>query len=142
MTGGELRALRRARGWTVKRLVHEFRQAADEALPRSLDQMVRAWEAGRYTPREEYRHLYEVVFGLSLNGGGDLASLAGRLGARLQAMPGPEQLSALEAAALAALPGDRAAEVRAWAEAAAGHLEEARQAMQQITDALAGNGDE
>ena len=66
MKGGEgayLRALRKARGWDVPRLAHEFRQAADEPLPASLDQMIRAWESGRFTPSERYEFLYRKVFG-------------------------------------------------------------------------------
>jgi hypothetical protein len=54
VSGGTLRALRRARGWDVPEAVRQLRHAAHpEVLPVHLDQMIRAWERGT-TPRERY----------------------------------------------------------------------------------------
>jgi transcriptional regulator with XRE-family HTH domain len=141
ISGGELRAWRRARGWDVPELARQLRRASAEPLPKpeSLEQMIRAWERGNFRPSERYRLLLAKLFpGKVIDGdpAAGLAALAGQLETRLDAMPGPAQISALEAAALARMPAGHASQVHAWAAELADHMEQAREIMQQIADAF------
>jgi transcriptional regulator with XRE-family HTH domain len=143
VTGGERRALRKARRLTVRDLARAFRKASPQRLPQSLDQMIRSWERGAHRPSETYEHLYAAVFPelAALDSTalpGELATLAADLGRRVEAMPDPAQVTALEAAALARVPADRADEIRAMARAALENLEQFHDRLRQIAEALEG----
>jgi hypothetical protein len=127
VTSQTLRQLRESKGWDVPRMARELRKAArdtgeDVAAHHGLVKMIPQWERGNRAPRERYRLLYRKIF----EDIGDLSSfmalsteLASRLAAvrfRAASLPGPDQVRALEAAALAR-PGNTMtpAEIRALA---------------------------
>jgi hypothetical protein len=94
-------------------MARELRRAArdtgeDVAAHHGLVKMIPQWERGARAPRERYRLLYLKVFagiagGLSpsLASGTELALRLAAVRARAASLPGPEQIRALEAAALA-----------------------------------------
>jgi hypothetical protein len=113
MTSQTLRLLRESKGWDVPRMARELRNAArdtgeDVAAHHGLVKMIPQWERGNRAPRERYRLLYLKIFqdiGGSLSPG---IAVGTELGLRLAgvrsraaSLPGPDQVGALEAAALA-----------------------------------------
>jgi transcriptional regulator with XRE-family HTH domain len=134
-TSETLRQWRESQGWDVPRMARELRKAArdtgeDVAAHHGLVKMIPQWERGNRVPRERYRLLYLKVFA---DLAGDLApgmavgvEVAMRLAAvraRAASLPGPDQIRALEAAALAKPGGTLTrAEIRALSAAAITHL--------------------
>jgi hypothetical protein len=112
VTSETLRQWRESKGWDVPRMARELRKAArdtgeDVAAHHGLVKMIPQWERGNRAPRERYRLLYLKVFediasGLSpsLAVGGELAMRLAAVRARAASLPGPDQIRALEAAAL------------------------------------------
>ena len=113
VTSQTLRRWRESKGWDVPRMARELRKAArdtgeDVAAHHGLVKMIPQWERGARAPRERYRLLYLKVFadiagGLSpgLASGTEWALRLAAVRARAASLPGPEQIRALEAAALA-----------------------------------------
>jgi hypothetical protein len=117
-------------------MARELRKAArdsgeDVAAHHGLVKMIPQWERGNRAPRERYRLLYLKIF----QGMGDLSSgmtvgmeFAMRLAevrARAASLPGPGQIRALEAAALAKPRKTMTpAEIRALAAASIASLRE------------------
>ena len=97
----------------MPRMARELRKAArdtgeDVAAHHGLVKMIPQWERGNRAPRERYRLLYLKVFadlagGLSpgLAAGAEVALRLAAVRARAASLPGPDQIRALEAAALA-----------------------------------------
>ena len=137
VTSETLRLWRESQGWDVPRMARELRKAArdsgeDVAAHHGLVKMIPQWERGGRAPRERYRLLYLKVFG---DLAGDLApgmaygmEVAMRLAAvrsRAASLPGPDQIRALEAAALAKPRKTMTpAEIRVLSAAAIAHLHE------------------
>ena len=137
VTSESLRQWRESKGWDVPRMARELRKAAldcgeDVAAHHGLVKMIPQWERGGRAPRERYRLLYLKVFA---DMAGDLApgmaygmEVAMRLAAvrsRAASLPGPDQIKALEAAALAKPRKTMTpAEIRALSAAAIAHLHE------------------
>ena len=108
-----LRLLRESKGWDVPRMARELRKAArdtgeDVAAHHGLVKMIPQWERGGRAPRERYRLLYLKVFqdmagGLSPGAafGAEFALRLAAVRSRSTSLPGPDQVRALEAAALA-----------------------------------------
>jgi len=131
------RLLRESKGWDVPRMARELRKAArdtgeDVAAHHGLVKMIPQWERGARAPRERYRLLYLKVFqgtlgdlshGLGL--GTDFAVRVAEVRSRAASLPDPDQIRALEAAALAK-PRETMtpAEIRALAAEAIAHLHE------------------
>jgi transcriptional regulator with XRE-family HTH domain len=136
VTSETLRVWRQSRGWDVPRMARELRKAArdsgeDVAAHHGLVKMIPQWERGNRAPRERYRLLYLKVFADALGGlphGMETMDLALRLAevrSRAASLPGPGQIRALEAAALAKpRPTMTPAEIRALAAEAIAHLHE------------------
>ena len=113
VTSETLRRWREAQGWDVPRMARELRKAArdtgeDVAAHHGLVKMIPQWERGGRAPRERYRLLYLKVFediagglGPAMAVGAEFAILLGAVRARAAGLPGPDQITALEAAALA-----------------------------------------
>ena len=113
VTSQTLRLLRESKGWDVPRMARELRKAArdtgeDVAAHHGLVKMIPQWERGNRVPRERYRLLYLKVFediagGLSpgVAAGTEIALRLAEVRARAASLPGPGQIRALEAAALA-----------------------------------------
>jgi hypothetical protein len=113
VTSETLRRWRESQGWDVPRMARELRKAArdtgeDVAAHHGLVKMIPQWERGNRAPRERYRLLYMKIFtdiagGLSpgLAAGAELALRLAAVQARAASLPGPGQIKALEAAALA-----------------------------------------
>jgi hypothetical protein len=109
--------------------------------------MIPQWERGNRAPRERYRLLYLKVFTGALGGlphGMDTVDLALRLGevrSRAASLPGPGEISALEAAALAKPRQTMTpAEIRALTEEAIAHLHEVAAKLAELS-ALLGDGE-
>ena len=117
-------------------MARELRKAAkdsgeDVAAHHGLVKMIPQWERGDRAPRERYQLLYLKIFTDALGGlphGVDAVDLATRLAevrSRAANLPGPGQVRALEAAALAKPRKAMApAQIRAVAEQAIAHLHE------------------
>ncbi len=113
VTSETLRQWRESQGWDVPRMARELRRAArdtgeDVAAHHGLVKMIPQWERGARAPRERYRLLYLKLFadiagGLSpgLAVGAEVALRLAAVRARAASLPGPGQVRALEAAALA-----------------------------------------
>jgi transcriptional regulator with XRE-family HTH domain len=113
VTSETLRQWRESQGWDVPRMARELRKAArdtgeDVAAHHGLVKMIPQWERGGRAPRERYRLLYLKVFediagglGPAMAVGVEFAILLGAVRARAAGLPGPDQITALEAAALA-----------------------------------------
>ena len=113
VTSQTWRLLRESKGWDVPRMARELRRAArdtgeDVAAHHGLVKMIPQWERGGRAPRERYRLLYLKVFedmagGLSpgMAFGTELALRLAAVRSRAAGLPGPDQVRALEAAALA-----------------------------------------
>jgi transcriptional regulator with XRE-family HTH domain len=137
VTGEQLRTWRVARGWDVPRMARELRKIArdsgeDVAAHHGLVKMIPQWERGSRVPRERYRLLYRQIFagmlgelsqGVALST--DATLRLAEVRSRAARLPGPGQIRALEAAALAK-PRDTMtpAEIRALAADAIAHLHE------------------
>ena len=136
VTSEDLRRWRQSQGWDVPRMARELRKVAkdsgeDIAAHHGLVKMIPQWERGDRAPRERYRLLYLKIFTDALGGlphGVDAVDLATRLAeirSRAANLPGPGQIRALEAAALARPRKAMApAQIRAVAEEAIAHLHE------------------
>lgn len=113
VTGEKLRLWREANGWDVPRMARELRKVArdsgeDVAAHHGLVKMIPQWERGGRVPRERYRLLYLKIFASMLGDpsqamalGTDLALQLADIGSRAARLPGPDEIKALEAAALA-----------------------------------------
>jgi hypothetical protein len=113
VTSETLRRWREAQGWDVPRMARELRKAARDtgeevAAHHGLVKMIPQWERGGRAPRERYRLLYLKVFadiagGMApgLAAGTELALRLAAVRGRAASLPGPDQIRALEAAALA-----------------------------------------
>ena len=113
VTSQRLRLWRESQGWDVPRMARELRKAArdtgeDVAAHHGLVKMIPQWERGDRVPRERYRLLYLKVFtdiagGLSpgMAYGTEFAIRLATVRDRAASLPGPDQIRALEAAALA-----------------------------------------
>jgi DNA-binding transcriptional regulator YiaG len=133
-------------------MARELRKAArdsgeDVAAHHGLVKMIPQWERGNRAPRERYRLLYLKVFTGALGGlphGMDTVDLALRLGevrSRAASLPGPGEISALEAAALAKPRQTMTpAEIRALTEEAIAHLHEVAAKLAELS-ALLGDGE-
>ena len=113
VTSETLRRWRVSQGWDVPRMARELRKAArdtgeDVAAHHGLVKMIPQWERGNRAPRERYRLLYLKVFkdiaaeaspGMAL--GADFAVRLAEVRSRAASLPGPGEIRALEAAALA-----------------------------------------
>jgi transcriptional regulator with XRE-family HTH domain len=154
-----LRLWRESKGWDVPRMARELRKAArdsgeDVAAHHGLVKMIPQWERGHRAPRERYRLLYLKVFedalgslshGMAL--GADVAQQLAEVRSRAASLPRPEEIKALEAAALAK-PRDTMtpAEIRALAAEAIAHLHEVAGKLAELSALLgddeAGEGSE
>ncbi|HZD15036.1 MAG TPA: hypothetical protein VE196_07905 [Pseudonocardiaceae bacterium] len=137
VTGEKLRLWRETKGWDVPRMARELRKVArdsgeDVAAHHGLVKMIPQWERGGRVPRERYRLLYTKIFadmlgdlsqGMAL--GTDLVLRLAEVGSRAARLPGPDEINALETAALAK-PRERMtpAEIRALAAETIAHLHE------------------
>jgi len=113
VTSQTLRLLRESKGWDVPRMARELRKAArdtgeDVAAHHGLVKMIPQWERGNRAPRERYRLLYLKIFEDMASGvspgmafGTELALRLAAVRSRAADLPGPDQVRALEAAALA-----------------------------------------
>jgi hypothetical protein len=137
VTSETLRLWRESKGWDVPRMARELRRVArdsgeDVAAHHGLVKMIPQWERGGRAPRERYRLLYLKVFedmagdlSPAMAFGVDFAMRFAAVRSRAASLPGPDQIRALEAAALAKprrllTP----AEIRALSAAAIAHLHE------------------
>ena len=114
VTSESLRLWRESRGWDVPRMARELRKAArdsgeDVAAHHGLVKMIPQWERGNRAPRERYRLLYSKIFQDTIGGlsygiglGTDFALRLGEVRSRAASLPGPGEIRALEAGALAA----------------------------------------
>jgi hypothetical protein len=129
-------------------MARELRKAArdsgeDVAAHHGLVKMIPQWERGNRAPRERYQLLYLKIFADMLGGlphGIDTVDLALRLAevrSRAARLPGPGQIRALEAAALAK-PRETMtpAEIRALAKQAIAHLNEAAGKLAELSALL------
>jgi transcriptional regulator with XRE-family HTH domain len=150
VTGENLRQWRESHGWDVPRMARELRKAArhsgeEVAAHHGLVRMIPQWERGNRVPRERYRLLYRQIFG---SGPGDLSQamalgvdVALRLAevrSRAASLPGPDEIRALEDAALAKPRKTMTpAEIRALAATAIGHLHEVADKLGELSALLA-----
>jgi transcriptional regulator with XRE-family HTH domain len=137
VTGEQLRVWRQAKGWDVPRMARELRKIAkdsgeDVAAHHGLVKMIPQWERGNRAPRERYQLLYLKVFkdmagdmSAGLAFGAEFAVRLAAVRSRAANLPGPDQIRALEAAALAK-PRETMtpAEIRALAAEAIAQLHE------------------
>jgi hypothetical protein len=152
VTGENLRLWRESQGWDVPRMARELRKAAkdsgeDVAAHHGLVKMIPQWERGNRAPRERYRLLYQKIFvnplgdlsrGMAL--GTDVALGLAEVRSRAARLPGPDQIRALEAAALAKPRKTMTpAEIRALAAQAIAHLHEVAGQLAELSALL---GDE
>ena len=135
VTSQTLRQWRESQGWDVPRMARELRKAAkdtgeDVAAHHGLVKMIPQWERGNRAPRERYRLLYLKIFQDALGGwsqgmalGTEFVVRLAEVRSRAASMPGPGQIRALEAAALAKPRKTLTpAEIRALAAEAVAHL--------------------
>ena len=152
VTNETLRQWRQSRGWDVPRMARELRKAAkdsgeDVAAHHGLVKMIPQWERGNRAPRERYRLLYLKVFqdalgashGLAI--GADVAQRLAEVRSRAASLPGPDEIRALETAALARPRESMTpAEIRAVAADAIAHLQEVAGKLGELS-ALLGDGE-
>ena len=152
VTSETLRLWRESKGWDVPRMARELRKAArdsgeDVAAHHGLVKMIPQWERGARAPRERYRLLYLKVFedmaGDLSPGMASSAALVMRLAAvrsRAASLPGPDDIRALEAAALAKPRRTMApAEIRAVAAQAIASLNEVAGQLAELSALLGGD---
>jgi hypothetical protein len=130
-------------------MARELRRAAkgsgeDVAAHHGLVKMIPQWERGDRVPRERYRLLYLRVFAGAL---GDLSQgmalsydvtlRLAEVRSRAARLPGPDEITALEGAALAK-PGITMspAEIRALATEAIAHLHEVAEKLAELSALL------
>ena len=152
VTNETLRQWRQSQGWDVPRMARELRKAAkdsgeDVAAHHGLVKMIPQWERGNRVPRERYRLLYLKVFQDALGASHGLAIAADivqRLDgvrSRAASLPGPDEIRALETAALARPRESMTpAEIRAVAADAIAHLQEVAGKLGELS-ALLGDGE-
>ena len=153
MTGETLRLWRESQGWDVPRMARELRKAArdsgeDVAAHHGLVKMIPQWERGGRAPRERYRLLYQKIFADTLGDlsrgmalGTDLVQGLAEVRSRAARLPGPGQIRALEAAALAKPRQTMTpAEIRALAAEAIAQLHEVAGKLTELS-ALLGAGE-
>jgi len=149
VTGETLRLWREAKGWDVSRMARELRKAArdtgeDVAAHHGLVKMIPQWERGGRVPRERYRLLYRQIFagalvdlsqGMTL--GTDVALRLAEVRSRAARLPGPDEVRALESAALAKPRGTMTpAEIRALAAEAIARLHEVADKLAELSALL------
>jgi transcriptional regulator with XRE-family HTH domain len=134
VTSEALRRWRESQGWDVPRMARELRRAArdtgeDVAAHHGLVKMIPQWERGARAPRERYRLLYLKIFEDALGFsraagvGVDFAVRLAEVRSRAASLPAPDEVRALEAAALAKPGRTRTpAEIRAVAREAIAQL--------------------
>ena len=152
VTSETLRRWRQSQGWDVPRMARELRKAArdsgeDVAAHHGLVKMIPQWERGNRAPRERYRLLYLKIFEDALVGlphGMESVDLALRLAevrSRAARLPGPGEIRALEAAALATpRQAMTPAEIRTLAAETITHLHEVAGKLAELS-ALLGGGE-
>jgi hypothetical protein len=153
VTGENLRLCREANGWDVPRMAREIRKAATDsgenvAAHHGLVKMIPQWERGNREPRERYRLLYRKIFAGTLGDlsqgmalGTDVALRLAEIRYRAARLPGPDEIKALEAAALANHRGTMTtAEIRGLAAEAITHLYEVADKLTELS-ALLGDGE-
>jgi transcriptional regulator with XRE-family HTH domain len=137
VTGENLRRWREAKGWDVPRMARELRKVArdsgeDVAAHHGLVKMIPQWERGSRAPRERYRLLYLKIFADTLSDlsqgmllGTNAVLRLAEVRSRAAHLPGPDEIKALEAAALAEPRKTMSpAEIRALAAEAIAYLHE------------------
>ena len=149
MTGETLRRWREGKGWDVPRMARELRRVArdsgeDVAAHHGLVKMIPQWERGGRVPRERYRLLYVKVFadtfgdvsqGMAL--GADLVLRLTEVRSRAARLPEPDEIKALESAALAKpRKAMTEAEIRALAAEAIAHLHEVADRLAELSALL------
>ena len=149
VTSQTLRQWRESQGWDVPRMARELRKAArdtgeDVAAHHGLVKMIPQWERGNRAPRERYRLLYLKIFQDALGGLSqgmalttDLALRFAEVRSRAARLPGPDEIRALEGAALAK-PRETItqAEIRALAAEAIAHLHEVADKLAELSALL------
>ena len=152
MTGETLRQWRESQGWDVPRMARELRRVArdsgeDVAAHHGLVRMIPQWERGNRVPRERYRLLYRQIFGVGLGDlsqsmalGADVVLRLAGVRSRAARLPGPGEIRALEAAALAK-PRETMtpAQIRAVAAQAITHLREVADKLAELSVLLDGD---
>jgi len=152
MTGETLRQWRESQGWDVPRMARELRRVArdsgeDVAAHHGLVRMIPQWERGNRVPRERYRLLYRQIFGVGLGDlsqsmalGADVVLRLAGVRSRAARLPGPGEIRALEAAALAK-PRETMtpAQIRAVAAQAITHLREVADKLTELSVLLDGD---
>jgi len=153
VTGEILRLWRESKGWDVSRMARELRKAArdtgeDVAAHHGPVKMIPQWERGNRVPRERYRLLYRQIFVGVLGGvsqtmalGTDIALRLAEVQSHAARLPGPYEIRALEAAALAK-PRETMtpAEIRALAADAIAHLHEVADKLAELSGLLGDDG--
>jgi transcriptional regulator with XRE-family HTH domain len=145
VTGETLRLWREAKGWDVPRMARELRKVAkdsgeDVAAHHGLVKMIPQWERGGRVPRERYRLLYLKIFADTLGDlsrGMDAVLRLAEVRSRAARLPGPDEIRALEGAALAK-PREvmSPAEIRALAAEAIAHLHEVASKLEELSALL------
>jgi len=109
--------------------------------------MIPQWERGNRVPRERYRLLYRQIFGVGLGDlsqsmalGADVVLRLAGVRSRAARLPGPGEIRALEAAALAK-PRETMtpAQIRAVAAQAITHLREVADKLAELSVLLDGD---
>jgi len=145
VTGETLRRWCEAKGWDVPRMARELRKVAkdsgeDVAAQHGLVKMIPQWERGGRVPRERYRLLYLKIFADTLGDlsrGMDALLRLAEVRSRAARLPGPDEIRALEGAALAK-PREviSPAEIRALAAEAIAHLHEVADKLAELSALL------
>jgi transcriptional regulator with XRE-family HTH domain len=145
VTGETLRLWREAKGWDVPRMARELRKVAkdsgeDVAAHHGLVKMIPQWERGGRVPRERYRLLYLKIFTDTLGDlsrGMDAVLRLAEVRSRAAHLPRPDEIRALEGAALAK-PREvmSPAEIRALAAEAIAHLHEVASKLEELSALL------
>jgi transcriptional regulator with XRE-family HTH domain len=149
VTSETLRQWRESQGWDVPRMARELRRAArdsgeDIAAHHGLVKMIPQWERGNRAPRERYRLLYLKIFEGALGGlsqgmalGTNFALRLAEVRSRAATLPGPGDIRALEAAALAKPEKTlTTAEIRALAAEAIAHLHKVAEKLTELSALL------
>jgi transcriptional regulator with XRE-family HTH domain len=153
VTSEALRRWRESQGWDVPRMARELRKVArdsgeDVAAHHGLVKMIPQWERGHRAPRERYRLLYLKIFEDALGGrshgmavGVDFVLRLAEVRSRAASLPGPGEITALEAAALAKPRQTMTpAEIRALAAEAIAHLHEVAGKLAELSALLGDDG--